>query len=91
MAKSEKVVEAILQASDNATVTDYLVRRAADPVDPEWIRLWRRIDLRFVARRRAVVTRATKVRTTLLVRSPKPFPASLDTGLGFQLLSGLDQ
>lgn len=40
MAKSEKVVEAILQASDNATVADYLVRRAADPVDPEWIRLW---------------------------------------------------
>jgi hypothetical protein len=40
MAKSEKVVEAILQASDNATVADYLVRRAANPVDPEWIRLW---------------------------------------------------
>jgi hypothetical protein len=44
MAKSEKVVEAILQASDNGTVADYLVRRAADPVDPEWIRLWGRIS-----------------------------------------------
>jgi hypothetical protein len=40
MAKSEKVVEAILQASDNRTVADFLVRRAADPVDPDWLSLW---------------------------------------------------